>query len=150
MAFLVSRLAAALVDRTGESPVWPRLPVDHNGGARGNTDPDSDGTAGNEGAENESSTGAATARLTPAADPVITAVNAAFALGSLEHHNLVAEDHRIYALARTAATDAPGVEFEQFRELFRSLVPDPNTSEYRKALVDATRAYAGGRGPAAD
>lgn len=89
-------------------------------------------------------------RITPAADPDITAVNAAFALGLVERHDLVENDHRIYDLAHAAASDAPDIAFEQFREQFRSLSPDPDESEYRKTLVDVTRAYAGGEGPAAD
>ena len=89
-------------------------------------------------------------RLTPAADPDITAVNAAFALGLTERHGLVDAEHPIYDLAHAAAADAPGVPFEQFRETFRSLSADPGESEYRKALVDVTRTYASGDGPAAD
>jgi hypothetical protein len=89
-------------------------------------------------------------RLTPAADPEITAVNAAFALGLVERHDLVGHTHRIYDLAHAAAADAPGVNLDTFREAFRSLSPDPGESEYRKALVDVTRAYAEGSGPAAD
>jgi len=90
-------------------------------------------------------------RLTPAADPEITVVNAAFALGLVERHDLVESDHRIYDLAHAAAADAPEVAFETFRERFRDLSPDPDESEYRKALVDVTRDYAGGGsdGPAA-
>ena len=86
------------------------------------------------------------ARLTPAADPDITAVNAAFALGLVERHDLVNADHRLYDLAHAAAADAPDVAFETFRERFRDLSPNPDESEYRKALVDVTRDYAGGGG----
>jgi hypothetical protein len=89
-------------------------------------------------------------RLTPAADPEITAVNAAFALALVERHDLVADDHRLYDLAHAAAADAPEVDLAEFKHHFRSLSPDPDESEYRKALVDVTRAYAGGTGPAAD
>ncbi len=46
------------------------------------------------------------ARLTPAADPDITAVNAAFALALCERHDLVGSDHRLYDLAHAAADDA--------------------------------------------
>ena len=129
VAFLESSLASALADRPGEPPAWSR-PKPTSGGdasARGSAD-----------------------RLTPASDPEITAVNAAFALGLVERHELVGEDHRIYDLAEAAATDAPGVDFDRFRRLFRSLSPDPGASEYRKALVDATRTYAGGSSRAAD
>ena len=89
-------------------------------------------------------------RLTPAADPEITAVNAAFALALVERHGLVADTHPLYDLAHAAASDAPGVDFARFKRQFRTLAYDPDESEYRKALVDATRAYAGGDGPAAD
>jgi hypothetical protein len=88
-------------------------------------------------------------RLTPAADPEITAVNAAFALGLVERHDLVDPEHRLYDLAHAAAADAPGVSLDGFKRRFRGLDRDPDESEYRKALVDVTRAYAGGDGPAA-
>ena len=89
-------------------------------------------------------------RLTPASDPDITAVNAAFALALVERHDLVDDDHRLYDLAAAAASDAPGVSVEQFKRRFESLAADPDESEYRKALVDVTRAYAIGAGSAAD
>jgi hypothetical protein len=89
-------------------------------------------------------------RLTPGSDPEITAVNAAFALGLVERHGLVGESHRLYDLAHAAAADAPTIDFERFKELFRSLAHDPNESEYRKQLVDVTRRYVGGGEPAAD
>jgi hypothetical protein len=81
-------------------------------------------------------------RLTPASDPEITAVNAAFALALCERHDLLDPDHRLYDLARAAASDAPGVCLETFRHRFRTLAADPDESEYRKALVDVTRQYA--------
>ncbi|MXR51703.1 hypothetical protein GRX03_08820 [Halovenus sp. WSH3] len=90
------------------------------------------------------------ARTSAASDPEITAVNAAFALGLVERHNLVEPDHRLYDLAHAAAADAPEIDFERFKGWFRSLSADPDESEYRKTLVDATREYAGGNGPAAD
>jgi hypothetical protein len=89
-------------------------------------------------------------RLTPATDPDITAVNAAFALALVERHDLVDADHRLYTLARAAAEDAPAVSLERFKRHFASLTTDPDESEYRKALVDVTREYAGGTGVAAD
>jgi len=79
---------------------------------------------------------------TPGADPEITAVNAAFALGLLERHGLVERGHRLYDLAAAAAADAPAVDLEDFKQRFKSLGADPSESEYRKALVDVTRAYA--------
>ncbi|WP_340100168.1 DUF5781 family protein [Salinibaculum salinum] len=89
-------------------------------------------------------------RMTPAADPDITAVNAAFALALVERHSLVDDGHRLYDLAHAAAADAPEISLSQFKHRFKTLATDPDESEYRKALVDVTRAYAGGEGPAAD
>jgi hypothetical protein len=89
-------------------------------------------------------------RLTPAADPEITAVNAAFALALLERHEAIPQGHRLYDLARVAAADAPEVRLEAFKRRFRSLEADPDESDYRKALVDVTREYVlGSSGPAA-
>ena len=78
---------------------------------------------------------------TASADPEITAVNAAFALALLERHGAIDEGHRLYDLADAAAADAPGVSLPRFKRHFRSLVEDPDESEYRKALVDVTREY---------
>jgi hypothetical protein len=89
-------------------------------------------------------------RLTDASDPEITAVNAAFALALVERHDLVAPDHRLYDLAHAAADDAPGVSLAGFKHRFKSLVDDPDPSEYRKALVDVTKTYAVPTGQAAD
>jgi hypothetical protein len=90
-------------------------------------------------------------RLTESADPEITAVNAAFALALLERHDAIEAGHRLYDLADAAASDAPGVSLSEFKTHFRSLGDDPDESEYRKSLVDVTRAYAlAGTGPAAD
>jgi hypothetical protein len=89
-------------------------------------------------------------RLSAASDPDITAVNAAFALALVERHGLVDDSHRLYDLAHAAADDAPNVGLDRFRRRFRSLVDDPTESDYRKELVDVTRQYAVGTGPAAD
>jgi hypothetical protein len=90
-------------------------------------------------------------RLSADADPEMTAINAAFAVGLLERHDLLSPDHHIYDLARAAGRDAPHVDFDRFRHRFRSLARDPGESGYRKALVDVTREYAtGGATPAAD
>jgi hypothetical protein len=89
-------------------------------------------------------------RLTPAADPDITAVNAAFALALCERHDLLDAGHRIYDLAHAAANDAPGVGLDGFKSRFQSLARDPDPSQYRKALVDVTRRYALHTGHAAD
>ncbi|GAB3020541.1 DUF5781 family protein [Natronobiforma cellulositropha] len=80
-------------------------------------------------------------RLSAAADPEITAVNAAFALALAERHDLLAPDHRLYDLAHAAAMDAPHVDFEGFTRRFRDLSREPDSSAYRQALVDATRSY---------
>ncbi len=122
--FLEASLATAVADRPRNLPTWDHL------------------TSPGQAAESS-------ARLTPAADPEITAVNAAFALGLLERHGLTDESHRIYDLAHAAAADAPTVSLDRFKRLFRGLNPDPDESEYRRALVDATRAYAGGDGAVA-
>ena len=88
-------------------------------------------------------------RLSPSADPEITAVNAAFALALAERHDLVGDDHRLYDLAHVAEMDAPSVDFVGFKRRFRELAHEPDASAYRQVLVDATRSYVGGR-PAAD
>jgi len=85
-------------------------------------------------------------RLTATADPEITAVNAAFALALCERHGLIDDGHRLYDLARVAAADAPGIDLDSFKERFRTLARDPDESEYRKALVDLTSAYAAASG----
>jgi len=126
VSFLESSLAAALADKPRSTPTWDRF------------DPASPDDA------------EPPARLSSTADPEITAVNAAFALGIVERHDLVEADHRLYDLAHAAAADAPEVDLDAFTDRFRSLSPDPDESEFRKVLVDATRAYAGGTGPAAD
>ena len=79
---------------------------------------------------------------TPGADPEITAVNAAFALGLVERHGLVDSSHRLYDLAHAAAANAPTVDLEAFKNRFKSLGNEPSESEYRKTLVDVTRTYA--------
>jgi hypothetical protein len=89
-------------------------------------------------------------RVSAVADPEITAVNAAFALGLVERHGLVDPDHRLYDLAHTAAADAPGVGLDGFKRRFRELAADPTESDFRKALVDVTRAYVIGSNHAAD
>ncbi|WP_424001240.1 DUF5781 family protein [Haloarcula salina] len=117
--FLEASLAAAVADRPGEPPSWNR--ADSPTRTRRPTPP---------------------ARLTPAADPEITAVNAAFALALCERHGLVDEGDRLYDLAHAAAQDATEVSLTEFKQHFASLSPDPDESEFRKALVDVTRAYA--------
>jgi hypothetical protein len=128
VSFLEASLATAVADRPTDPPTWDRV---------GTTPSRTERAA------------EPTARLTPAADPDITAVNAAFALGLVERHDLIGADHRLYDLAHAAAADAPDVSLERFKRRFRELARDPGESEYRKALVDVTRAYAGGEGAAA-
>ena len=80
--------------------------------------------------------------VTAGADPEITAVNAAFALALVERHAIAGPDHRIYDLARAAGSDTDAVAVDAFKQRFLALGPDPSESDYRKALVDAARAYA--------
>ena len=122
VAFLESQLAAAVSDRPGKPPRGAMTAV-RNGGFD---------------------------RLSPAADPEITAVNAAFALALVERHDLVEDDHRIYDLAHAAARDAPEVSLTGFKRRFEALAPDTDESTYRKALVDVTREYVVGGEHAAD
>lgn len=93
-------------------------------------------------------------RLTADADPRLTVVNAAFAIALLERHDAVPPDHGIYALAQVAAADAPTVDFDRFRERFRTLAHDTDESECRRVLVDLVRDYVDSHestaGPAAD
>jgi hypothetical protein len=92
-------------------------------------------------------------RITPAADPQITAVNAAFALALLERHDAVGPDHPIYDLAHAAAEDAPGLDLAAFKGRFARLAMDPDESEHRRALTGVIRDYAESQsasGPAAD
>jgi hypothetical protein len=133
VSFLESSIAAAVADR-------PRDPARNR-----------ESDSGRERATLDRP-GAPTAwkRLTPAADPEITAVNAAFALGLVERHSLVDEGHRLYDLAHAAAQDAPGIGLSEFKRRFRTLSENPDESEYRKTLVDVTRAYAGTDDRAAD
>ncbi|RQG92662.1 hypothetical protein EA462_00025 [Natrarchaeobius halalkaliphilus] len=98
----------------------------------------------------ETPTRAGLERLSPSADPEITVVNAAFALALAERHDLVGDDHRLYDLAHAAAMDAPDVDFEGFKHRFRELGRETDSSTYRQVLVDATRAYVGGEGLAAE
>lgn len=93
-------------------------------------------------------------RITAGADPRLTVVNAAFAIALLERHDAVPEDHHIYKLAHAAAQDAPSVDFEHFRDRFKTLDRDPDESVCRRVLVDLVREYAdtheSTEGPAAD
>ncbi|QSG04555.1 DUF5781 family protein [Halapricum desulfuricans] len=89
-------------------------------------------------------------RRTPASDPDITAVNAAFALALLERHDLLEADHRLYDLAHAAGLDAPNVSLDGFRRRFRTLDPEPDASAYRKSMVALTREYALEESRAAD
>jgi hypothetical protein len=135
VAFLEASVAAAVADRPRDPPMW------------GNAGDSPGFERSTEAGERSTRAGE---RSTPAADPEITAVNAAFALGLVERHDLVDTDHRIYDLAHAAAQDAPGVRLDEFKRQFRTLAEDPDESTYRKALVEATRAYAADGEQAAD
>lgn len=90
-------------------------------------------------------------RLTATTDPEVTAINAAFALALLERHDLLHRDHRIYDLVHAANRDAPSIGLEAFKQRFADLDADVDESQFRKALVDAVRAYTIDRtAPAAD
>lgn len=90
-------------------------------------------------------------RLSPGADPGITAINAAFALALLERNELVEPNHGIYDIAYAAARDAPEIDMRAFKERFRSLEAAPDPSGYRKTLVEVIRNYITSRPePAAD
>ncbi|GGL67910.1 DUF5781 family protein [Halocalculus aciditolerans] len=80
-------------------------------------------------------------RLTAGADPTMTAVNAAFAVALLERHDLLDDDHRIYALAHAASEDAPSVDVDWFRTRFKTLATDVDESAYRRVLVDLVQAF---------
>jgi hypothetical protein len=51
-------------------------------------------------------------------------------------------DHHLYDFGRIADDDAPTIDVSAFKNRFRALGRNPSESTYRKALVDATRAYA--------
>jgi len=91
-------------------------------------------------ADQPQSTPSGWTRTTAASDPEMTAINAAFALALLERHGVVDASHRIYELAGAAGRDAPSVDLHGFRRRFRGL-GNVDASGYRKALVDAVRAY---------
>ncbi|SNZ06412.1 hypothetical protein SAMN06269185_1161 [Natronoarchaeum philippinense] len=131
VSFFESQLASALADRpdaAGDATAWGLFGGRH---VERSSTPDS-------------------RRITAATDPEITAVNAAFALAMVERHDLASSDHRLYDLAHAAARDAPAIDSEAFKRRFKNLQRDPDPSDYRKALVDATRAFAAGSGRAAD
>ncbi|WP_207586869.1 DUF5781 family protein [Halomontanus rarus] len=138
LAYLESSLAAAIADRPG-SPPGPGPASSPDAGS--DSDPSS---------RSRSRLHPQTRRISPSADPDITAVNAAFALALAERHDLLETDHRLYDLAHAAAMDAPGVDFEGFKHRFRELTREPDSSSYRQVLVDATRSYTSGGGTAAD
>ncbi len=89
-------------------------------------------------------------RISPTPDRSIAAVNAAFALGLLDRHHLVDDDHHVHNLAHILATDAPHVPFDRFRALFSGLTRDPDERTYRRSLVTALGSYLGGVEHAAD
>jgi hypothetical protein len=148
VAFLESKLAAAVADRPGDPPGRGMAADRETTVAETGHGADAGGAAPGADAGDPPHDGVA--RASPAADPEITAVNAAFALGLLERHGLLEEGHSIYDIAHAAARGAPAVSLESFKRRFRSLAVDTDESEYREALVDATRAYVAGPDRAAD
>ena len=74
-------------------------------------------------------------------DTAIAVVNAAFAIGLLERHDLIQSPHRLYTLADVLAKRADDTPFDQFRQQFRTLSDDPTESGYRRFLVDILAAY---------
>lgn len=74
-------------------------------------------------------------------DPSITAVNASFAIGLLERHDVISKTHSIYDLAHAAAEDALTVDVSAFIDRFRSLSRNPTESEYRRILLELVHAY---------
>ena len=82
--------------------------------------------------------------------PTEEALFLALAGHSVERHDLIDDDHRLYDLAHAAANDAPGIGLTAFKRHFASLTSDPDRSEYRKALVDVTREYCVDSAAAAD
>lgn len=105
-------------------------------------------------ADNPSSGGLGGHRITAGSDPRLTVVNAAFAIALLERNDAVPPDHHIYKLAQAAAEDAPDIDFEVFRDRFKTLARDPDESECRRVLVDLVTDYVDAHdsttGPAAD
>jgi hypothetical protein len=142
VAFMEASLAAAVADRPARPPAWDAVasPPATPPGER----------ADDRERSNVARSDDSPVRRTADSDPDITAVNAAFALGLVERHGLVGDDHRLYDLAHAAANDAPDVDFAGFKRRFRTLDPDPDESGYRKALVDVTRDYVTGGDTAAD
>lgn len=80
-------------------------------------------------------------RLSHRGAPRITAVNAAFAVGLLERHDLLPADHRIYDLTTAASVDAPAVPVDRFRQLFSHLPDDPTPAQFRDRLREAVHLY---------
>jgi hypothetical protein len=136
VCFLESSLATALADTPQQPFAWGNAGT-ASGGTLGETDVQTDAIDGPR-------------RLTAAADPDVTAVNAAFALGVVERHGLVDDGHRLYDLAHAAAQDTAAVNVDRFKRHFRALPDAPDESDHRKALVDATRSYVADGPQAAD
>jgi hypothetical protein len=78
--------------------------------------------------------------LSGTTDPGLTVVNAAFALGLLDRHDVTA-DHRLEDLAHAAARDAPAVNLDWFRIRFRDLETGPSEAGCRRTLVDTIGEY---------
>ena len=74
-------------------------------------------------------------------DRLIQAVNAAFAVGLCERHDCLDPDHRLLELAQIAAAGAPALPYDRVRDQFRTLETDPDRSQYRRSLVEATKTF---------
>lgn len=77
----------------------------------------------------------------PAIDPELAAVNAAFAAGLVDRHDLVDANHDLYTFADILAYDAPTIPFQRLRGLFGGLPEDPTVSQFRRSLTEAIRTY---------
>ena len=80
-------------------------------------------------------------RRPPSTAPPIAAVNAAFAAGLVDRHNLVGPDHDLFTFADILAYDAPNIPFHRLRQLFGTLPEEPSVSQFRRSLTDAIRTY---------
>ncbi len=77
----------------------------------------------------------------PTIDPELAAVNAAFAAGLVDRHDLIGSSHDLYTFADILAYDAPTIPFQRLRGLFGDLPEDPTVSQFRRSLTDAIQTY---------
>lgn len=69
-------------------------------------------------------------------DPSIAAVNAAFAIGLLERHDLIDSTHQLYELAGILDDRSNDISVDDYRSQFRTIQADPTEREFRHLLVD--------------